>query len=60
MAAAGFYYYLCNERVLCAFNGIELGGWKEGNDPIIVYLRWVQFCRYISNETYQTKLYRYK
>jgi hypothetical protein len=51
MSAAGFYYV--NERdvrdvVRCAFCGVEVGCWEEGDDPFTDHQRWSPSCGFVS------------
>lgn len=47
MAAAGFYYLKVGDRVRCAFCGVEVGCWVEGDDPLQDHQRWSPSCRFI-------------
>lgn len=47
MAAAGFYYLKVADRVRCAFCGVEVGCWVEGDDPMQDHQRWSPSCRFV-------------
>lgn len=49
MAEAGFYYTRKSDLVKCAFCGIEIGKWEEGDDPIRDHLRWKPHCAFLKN-----------
>lgn len=47
MAAAGFYYLKREDIVRCAFCGVEVGSWVEGDDPMQDHERWAPSCRFV-------------
>jgi hypothetical protein len=47
MAAAGFYYMNEGDVVQCAFCGVEVGRWEEGDDPFTDHQRWAPSCGFI-------------
>lgn len=47
MVAAGFYYLKREDIVKCAFCGIEVGCWVEGDDPMQDHERWSPSCKFI-------------
>lgn len=47
MAAAGFYYLKVADTVRCAFCGVEVGCWVEGDDPMQDHQRWSPSCRFV-------------
>lgn len=47
MAAAGFYYTKRDDVVRCAFCGVQVGSWEEGDNPMHDHQRWSPACRFI-------------
>ncbi|XP_046670435.1 death-associated inhibitor of apoptosis 1 isoform X2 [Homalodisca vitripennis] len=47
MAAAGFYFLKREDVVRCAFCGVEVGCWVEGDDPMQDHERWSPSCRFV-------------
>ncbi|XP_075226324.1 death-associated inhibitor of apoptosis 1-like isoform X2 [Lycorma delicatula] len=47
MAAAGFYYTKRDDVVRCAFCGVEVGSWEEGDNPMHDHQRWSPACRFL-------------
>lgn len=47
MAAAGFYFLKREDIVRCAFCGVEVGSWVEGDDPMQDHERWSPSCRFV-------------
>jgi len=47
LAAAGFYYTKWSDVVRCAFCGVELGYWEEGDDPFKDHQRCSPSCGFI-------------
>ena len=47
LAAAGFYYTDWSDVGHCAFCGLELGHWQEGDDPFRDHQRWSTSCEFI-------------
>lgn len=47
MAAAGFYYLKREDIVRCAFCGVEVGCWVEGDDPMQDHERWSPSCKFV-------------
>jgi len=47
MAAAGFYFLKREDVVRCAFCGVEVGCWVEGDDPMHDHERWSPSCRFV-------------
>lgn len=49
MAAAGFYFLEREDIVRCAFCGVEVGSWVEGDDPMDDHKRWSPLCKFMKN-----------
>lgn len=49
MAAAGFYYLNRDDVVKCAFCGVEVGCWVEGDNPKQDHQRWSPSCSFVRN-----------
>lgn len=49
MAAAGFYFLKREDVVRCAFCGVEVGCWVEGDDPMQDHERWSPSCKFVKN-----------
>uniref|UniRef100_A0A1B6CU38 RING-type domain-containing protein n=1 Tax=Clastoptera arizonana TaxID=38151 RepID=A0A1B6CU38_9HEMI len=49
MAAAGFYYLNRDDVVRCAFCGVEVGCWVEGDNPKEDHRRWSPSCNFVRN-----------
>lgn len=49
MAADGLYYSGTGDWVRCAFCGIEIGRWREDDDPLESHRRFSPDCRLITN-----------
>lgn len=47
MASAGFYYLKREDIVRCAFCGVEIGSWVDGDDPMRDHERWAPSCRFV-------------
>ena len=47
LSAAGFYYTDQNDVVRCAFCGVEVGRWEEGDDPFRDHQRWAPSCGFV-------------
>lgn len=47
MASAGFYYMKREDIVRCAFCGVEVGCWVEGDNPMQDHERWSPSCRFV-------------
>lgn len=47
MASAGFYYTKKDDIVRCAFCGVEVGSWVEGDNPRVDHQRWSPACRFL-------------
>ncbi|XP_039289307.1 death-associated inhibitor of apoptosis 1 isoform X2 [Nilaparvata lugens] len=47
MAEAGFYYTKKDDIVRCAFCGVEVGSWVEGDNPMVDHQRWSPACRFL-------------
>ena len=47
LAGAGFYFRNCGDVVRCAFCGVEVGYWKEGDNAIADHKRWSPSCGFI-------------
>ncbi|XP_063233849.1 baculoviral IAP repeat-containing protein 7-B-like [Bacillus rossius redtenbacheri] len=47
LAEAGFYYTNREDMVRCAFCGIELGCWEEGDDVQADHQRWSPLCPFL-------------
>jgi hypothetical protein len=46
LAAAGFLFTNTGDVVRCAFCGVEVGQWEEGNDVFKDHLRWSPSCAF--------------
>ncbi|XP_054260293.1 death-associated inhibitor of apoptosis 1-like [Macrosteles quadrilineatus] len=49
MATSGFYYFQREDVVRCAFCGVEIGSWVEGDDPTLDHKRWSPSCKFVQN-----------
>jgi hypothetical protein len=47
LSAAGFYYTNQGDVVRCAFCGVEVGRWEEGDDAFRDHQRWSPSCGFI-------------
>jgi hypothetical protein len=47
LSAAGFYYTNQGDVVHCAFCGIEVGQWEEGDDPFRDHQLWSPSCAFM-------------
>lgn len=47
LSAAGFYFTHRGDVVRCAFCGVEVGRWEEGDDPLSDHQRWSPSCGFI-------------
>ena len=47
LAAAGFYYTDLKDVVCCAFCEVQLGQWKQEDDPFKEHQRWSPSCGFI-------------
>lgn len=47
LSAAGFYYMNRGDGVHCAFCGVEVGRWEEGDDPFTDHQRWAPSCGFV-------------
>ena len=47
MSAAGFYFTDREDVVRCAFCGVEVGRWEQGDDPFRDHQRWSPSCGFI-------------
>jgi hypothetical protein len=47
MVFAGFYFTNRSDVVRCAFCGVQVGCWEEGDDDFIEHRRWSPSCEYI-------------
>jgi hypothetical protein len=47
MSAAGFYFTNRGDVVCCAFCGVEVGRWEEGDDAFRDHQRWSPSCGFI-------------
>lgn len=47
LSAAGFYFTHKGDVVRCAFCGVEVGRWEEGDDPLSDHQRWSPSCGFI-------------
>jgi len=47
LAAAGFYSTKLSDIVCCAFCGVQVGHWEEGDDPFKEHQRWSLSCGFI-------------
>lgn len=47
MSAAGFYFTDREDVVRCAFCGVEVGRWEQGDDPLRDHQRWSPSCGFI-------------
>ena len=44
LAAAGFYFTDWSDVVRCAFCGVDVGKWEEGDDAFKEHQRWSPSC----------------
>ncbi|XP_054278974.1 death-associated inhibitor of apoptosis 1-like [Macrosteles quadrilineatus] len=49
MANGGFYYFQREDFVRCAFCGVEIGSWVEGDDPASDHKQWSPSCKLLQN-----------
>jgi len=47
LAAAGFYFTNCSDVARCAFRGVEVCYWKDGDNAIADHQRWSPSCGFI-------------
>lgn len=47
LSAAGFYFTNRSDVVCCAFCGVEVGRWEEGDDAFRDHQRWSPSCGFI-------------
>nr|CAD7573791.1 unnamed protein product [Timema californicum] len=47
LAEAGFYYLNKDDIVRCAFCGVEIGHWEEGDDAMRDHQRWGPHCPFL-------------
>jgi hypothetical protein len=47
LSAAGFYFTNRGDVVRCAFCGVEVGRWEEGDDAFTDHQRWSPSCGFI-------------
>lgn len=47
LSAAGFYFTNRRDVVRCAFCGVEVGQWEEGDDALRDHQRWSPSCEFI-------------
>lgn len=47
LARAGFYYVRQEDLVRCAFCGIEIGKWEEGDDAMADHRKWSPDCDFV-------------
>nr|CAD7461407.1 unnamed protein product [Timema tahoe] len=47
LASAGFYYLNKDDIVRCAFCGVEIGHWEEGDDAMRDHQRWGPHCPFL-------------
>lgn len=47
LSAAGFYYTKIADVVRCAFCGVEVGRWEEGDEPLRDHQRWSPSCGFM-------------
>lgn len=47
LAKAGFYYTKRNDLVRCAFCGIEIHSWKQGDDAMADHRKWSPNCVFV-------------
>lgn len=49
LAKAGFYYTKHRDVVRCAFCGIEIHSWKQGDDAMTDHRMWAPDCAFVRN-----------
>lgn len=49
LAKAGFYYTKRSDMVRCAFCGIEIHSWKQGDDAMTDHRKWSPDCVFVRN-----------
>ena len=47
LAASGFYFTNWSDVVRCAFCGVQVGRWEEGNNAFKEYQRWDPSCGFV-------------
>jgi len=47
LVSAGFYSTKLSDVVCCAFCGVQVGHWEEGDDPFKEQQRWSPSCGFI-------------
>ena len=47
LRAAGFYYPNWSDVVRCAFRGVEVGTWEDGDDVFKEHQRWSPSCGFV-------------
>uniref|UniRef100_A0A2S2P3Z9 Apoptosis inhibitor IAP n=1 Tax=Schizaphis graminum TaxID=13262 RepID=A0A2S2P3Z9_SCHGA len=47
MVAANFYYTGIGDKVKCSKCNIELGNWKQGDDPVQFHIRFSPICSFV-------------
>lgn len=55
LAEAGFYFLRVNDHVRCAYCGIEIGSWEEGDVPVSEHRRHNPKCVFL-NEVYKKNI----
>lgn len=51
MAKSGFFYSGTMDNTICAFCGINLHDWKEGDVPIVQHFKSNPKCAYLIDHT---------
>lgn len=51
LAKAGFFSKYSTDVVTCAFCGVEIGNWEEGDEPFEDHRKWSPTCRFITEQT---------
>lgn len=51
LAKKGFYYTHVNDVVRCAFCGIEIGHWEEGDSIDLDHRRYSEHCSFLNNRS---------
>ena len=51
LASAGFYYLQYGDNVKCGYCSLEMGEWREGDDPMKEHERWSPRCPFVNAAT---------
>lgn len=48
LAKAGFFSKYSTDVATCAYCGVEIGEWEEGDDPLEDHRKWAPTCRFVT------------